>query len=397
MSKALKRSVFGISVLLVALVFLGGFGPSRVRADSQSDGAYAEMEVYSEVLKKIQSEYVVDPSMGKVTIGALHGLLESLDPDSSYLSPDEYKVYKQHANEGTAQVGLNVSKRYGYATVVSVEPGSPAEKEKIQDGDIIEALEGNSTREMSLAMIRALFDGKAGTNVTFAIVRPGKSEPDNITLTRVAVPVPALGEQEYENNSILELKPGVLSEERVQAMEKRLKAMQKNGNKKVLLDLRDVAEGDEAQGIRLANFFIQSGTIATLSGQKYPMKRFSADPSQFITAAPLVVLVNHGTSGPGEIVAAAVLDNKRGDVVGDRTFGEGSVQKTMELPDGAALILSIAKYATPSGKTIQDEAVTPNVVVAPAPQPDEEAAAEKAPRADDQLTKALDILKQKNS
>ena len=200
---------------------------------------------------------------------------------------------------------------------------------------------------------------------------PAKSEPDNITLTRVAVPVPALGEQEYENNSILELKPGVLTEERVQAIEKRLKAMQKNGNKKVLLDLRDVAEGDEAQGIRLANFFLQSGTIATLSGQKYPMKRFSADPSQFITAAPLVVLVNHGTSGPGEIVAAAVLDNKRGDVVGDRTFGEGSVQKTMELPDGAALILSIAKYATPSGKTIQDEAVTPNVVVAPAPQPDE--------------------------
>ena len=245
-------------------------------------------------------------------------------------------------------------------------------------------------------MIRALFDGKAGTNVTFALVRPGKSEPDNITLTRVAVPVPALGEQEYENNSILELKPGVLSEERVQAMEKRLKAMQKNGNKKVLLDLRDVAEGDEAQGIRLANFFLQSGTIATLSGQKYPMKRFSADPSQFITAAPLVVLVNHGTSGPGEIVAAAVLDNKRGDVVGDRTFGEGSVQKTMELPDGAALILSIAKYATPSGKTIQDEAVTPNVVVAPAPQPDAEAA-EKATRADDQLSKALDILKQKNS
>src|ERR1700678_2084599 len=153
MSKALKRSVFGLSVLLVALVFLGGFGPSRVRADSQSDGAYPEMEVYSEVLKKIQSEYVVDPSMGKVTIGALHGLLESLDPDSSYLSPDEYKVYKQHANEGTAQVGLNVSKRYGYATVVSVEPGSPAEREKIQDGDIIEAIEGHSTREMSLAMI----------------------------------------------------------------------------------------------------------------------------------------------------------------------------------------------------------------------------------------------------
>jgi carboxyl-terminal processing protease len=406
MSKALKRSVFGLSVLLVALVFLGGFGPSRVRADSQSDGAYPEMEVYSEVLKKIQSEYVVDPSMGKVTIGALHGLLESLDPDSSFLSPDEYKLYKQHANEGSAQVGLNISKRYGYATVVSVEPDSPAAKEKIQDGDIIEAIEGHSTREMSLAMIRLLFDGKAGTPVSFSLVRPRKAEPDTITLTRVDVPVPAMGEQEYENNSILALKPGVLTDERVQAIEKRLKGMQKNGNKKVVLDLRDVAEGDEAQGVRLANFFLQSGTIATLSGQKFPLKRFAADPSQFITAAPLVVLVNHGTSGPGEIVAAAILDNKRGDVVGDRTFGEGSVQKTMELPDGSALILSIAKYASPSGKKIQDEAVTPNVVVASSVDLEEGAAeGSKPPRApgeksaatDDQLNKALDILKQKNS
>jgi carboxyl-terminal processing protease len=406
MSKALKRSVFGLSVLLVALVFLGGFGPSRVRADSQSDGAYPEMEVYSEVLKKIQSEYVVDPSMGKVTIGALHGLLESLDPDSSYLSPDEYKLYKQHANEGSAQVGLNISKRYGYATVVSVEPDSPAAKEKIQDGDIIEAIEGHSTREMSLAMIRLLFDGKAGTPVSFSLVRPRKAEPDTITLTRVDVPVPAMGEQEYENNSIVALKPGVLTDERVQAIEKRLKGMQKNGNKKVVLDLRDVAEGDEAQGVRLANFFLQSGTIATLSGQKFPLKRFAADPSQFITAAPLVVLVNHGTSGPGEIVAAAILDNKRGDVVGDRTFGEGSVQKTMELPDGSALILSVAKYASPSGKKIQDEAVTPNVVVASSVDLDQGAAeGSKAPRApgeksaatDDQLNKALDILKQKNS
>jgi carboxyl-terminal processing protease len=189
----------------------------------------------------------------------------------------------------------------------------------------------------------------------------------------------------------------VLSKERVQEIAGRLKAMQKNGNKKVCLDLRDVAEGDEDQGVRLANFFLESGTIATLSGQKYPYEAFNADTSKFITGAPLVVLVNHGTSGPGEIVAAAVLDNKRGDVVGDRTFGEGSVQKTMELPDGAALILSVAKYASPLGKKIQDEAVTPNVVVAANLDTDDQGAAQKTPKTDDQLTKALDILKQKNS
>jgi carboxyl-terminal processing protease len=111
MSRTFKRAVFAVSILLVALVFLGGMGPSRVRADSQQDGAYPEMEVYSEVLKKVQTDYVVDPNMTKVTVGALHGLLESLDPNSSYLTPEEYNAYKARTNEGVAQVGLNISKR----------------------------------------------------------------------------------------------------------------------------------------------------------------------------------------------------------------------------------------------------------------------------------------------
>ena len=399
MSRTFKRSVFGVSVLLVALVFLGGLSPSRVRANPQPDGAYAEMEVYSEVLKKVQTDYVSDPNMTNVTVGALHGLLESLDPDSSYLTAAEYKAYKGKTDAGTGQVGLNISKRFGYATVVSVEPGSPAAKENVEDGDIVEAIEGQSTREMSLVMIRLLLEGKPGSAVNISLVRPRKAEPDKITLTRVVTTVPPMGESQYENTSILYLKPVVLSKERVGEIASRLKAMQKNGNKKVLLDLRDVAEGDEDQGIRLANMFLQSGTIATLSGQKYSYEAFNADPTKFITNAPLVVLVNHGTSGPGEIVAAAVLENKRADVVGDRTFGEGTVQKTMELPDGAALILSVAKYSSPLGKKIQDEAVTPNVVIASSQDnaDDQSPNAAKTSKPDDQLIKAIDVLKQKNA
>src|ERR1700749_1292884 len=232
MSRTFKRAVFGVSILLVALVCLGGMGPSRVRADSQPDGAYAEMEVYSEVLKKVQTDYVSDPNMTKVTVGALHGLLESLDPDSSYLTAEEYSAYKEHANQGVAQVGLNISKRYGYATVVSVEPGSPAEKEQIEDGDILEAIEGHSTREMSLVMIRLLLEGKPGTNVSFSLVRPRKAEPDKITLTRTVSPAPPLGLTEYESNSILYLKPGILNKERVNEIATRLKEMKKNGNRK---------------------------------------------------------------------------------------------------------------------------------------------------------------------
>ncbi len=410
MSKSFQRSIFGVSVLLLLLTVWGSLR-SNVRAD-QKDGAYPEMEVYSEVLNKIQNDYVVDPNMSNVTVGALHGLLESLDSDSSYLTPSEYKLYKQHLSEGTAQVGLNVSKRYGYATVVSVVKGSPADKEQIEDGDLIEAIGNQSTRELSLAMIRLLLEGPAGTNVTISVVRPRKPEPDKITMTRSNVAVPAVSDQLYENASILYIKPSALTKDRVNEIESKLKGLGKGDNKetkKVLLDLRDVAVGDEAQGIRLANFFLQSGTIATLSGQKYPSETFTAEKSKFLTAVPLVVLVNHGTSGPGELAAAAILGNKRGDVVGDRTFGEGSVQKTLELPDGSALILSVAKYAAPDGKKIQDEAVQPNVVVAsndddqddshPAAQTNKLGAPQvpdvQKAQPDDQLNKALDVLKAK--
>jgi carboxyl-terminal processing protease len=405
MSKGFKRAVFGISVALVVVVFLGGFASNGVSAGGQNDGVYRQMGVYEEVLHKVQSDYVTEPNIDSVTNGALHGLLESLDANSSYLSPAEYTNYKAHQNDGTAEVGINVSRRSGYATVVSVMPGSPADKEQIVDGELIESIEGHSTREISLAMVRLMLEGKPGTTVNLSIVNFGKPEPRKVTLTRTQLAVPALAEQQYENSSILYLKPVVLTRERVAEIEARLRTMPKNGNKKVLLDLRDVVEGDPAQAVSLANAFLQSGTIASIEGQKVAKQTFTAEPAKQITTAPLVVLVNHGTSGPAEIVAAAILDNKRGDVVGDRSFGEGTVQKTIELPDGAAVILSVAKYEGPSGKAIQEQAVTPNIVVTESidqylaeadsdnSKPDEKA----VPHTDDQLAKALDVLKQKSA
>jgi carboxyl-terminal processing protease len=154
--------------------------------------------------------------------------------------------------------------------------------------------------------------------------------------------------------------------------------------------------------------FLNHGTITYLQGQKYPREAFNADPAKDVTTLPLVVLVNKGTAGPAEIVAAAILENARGDVVGDKTFGDGSVQKLIELPDGGALILSVAKYYSPQGKAIQDAAVTPNVVVAdvgddgPVPDEDENAAPadveKKAPpEKDEQLNKAVEVLKSRQS
>jgi carboxyl-terminal processing protease len=415
MPKISKILLLAVSVVLVVTVFLGVNSNPVSAASEPQDGAYRQINVYSEVLRHIQTDYVEEPNINAVTNGALRGLLESLDADSSYLTPEDYKTYKSDRG-GKAQVGINISKRYGYATVVSVVPGGPADKANLNDGDLIEAIGGQDTRELSLAMIHLLLEGQPGSTVTISVVRPRKAIPEKVTMTRQIVTLPPVTETMYENSTILYLKPGVLDHDHVQQIEAKLKAMPKAGNKKVLLDLRDVAAGDMAEATRLANFFVKSGTIASLEGQKVEKQTFVADASKAInTTAPVVVLVNRGTAGPAELTAAALLDNKRADLVGEKTFGEGAQQKTFELQDGAALILSVAKYESPSGKKLQDEGVTPGVLVASAADAadddagpaDDEAAApstENKPApvktgvtVDEQLTKALDLLKSKTA
>jgi carboxyl-terminal processing protease len=391
-----KRFVFVLSIaicLALGLGFiLGNFGLLGVYAGGH-DGAYRQMRVYADVLNKIQTEYVTEPNINDVTNGALNGLLESLDADSSYLNPAEYKIYKERPATGLAQVGLIVSKRYGYAVIVSVIPGSPADKEHLSDGDAIESIGGQSTRELSLAVIRMLLEGKPGSTITLSVVRPPKPDPEKLTLTRAITPAPALVEKQYEGATIIYLKPGELTASRVDQIAALLKEAGKYS--KVLLDLRDSASGDPHEGVRLANFFVKQGTLASLEGQTYPRQSFSADPAQFITGAPLAVLINRGTYGPAELTAAAIEDAGRGDVVGERSYGEGVVQKTIDLPDGAALLLTVAKYETPTGKKIQDEAVTPSVLVQTAGEEMEEEAAPQ-PKSDDALDRALELLKAKN-
>jgi Periplasmic protease len=411
MPKISKILLLATSVVLVLTVFLGVNSSGVSAASEPQDGAYRQINVYSEVLRHIQTDYVEEPNIVSVTNGALRGLLESLDADSSYLTPEDYKAYKSDKG-GKAQVGLNISKRYGYATVVSVVPGSPADKANLNDGDIIEAIGTQDTRDISLAMIKMMLEGTPGSELTISVVRPRKAAPEKITMARVQSALPPVSESMYENSSILYLKPVVLDHDHVQQMESKLKGMSKSGNKKILLDLRDVAAGDMPEAIRLANFLLKTGTIATLEGQKVAKQTFSADPSKAInTASPVVVLVNRGTAGPGEVVAAALLENKRADLVGEKTFGEGSQQKTFELPDGAALILSVAKYESPSGKKLEDEGVTPGILVAsniddggPGGDGNEDTVptTETQPDTkkpgvsiDEQLNKALDLLKSK--
>jgi len=405
MSNKFKAAILIPSAAVLIFTVVGTM--DAVRA-SNNDGAYRQLQVYSEVLSRVRSEYVEDPNIPAVTNGALHGLLESLDADSSYLTPDEYKEYKAHQGEGRADIGAAISKRFGYAAVVSVIPGGPADKAGLQDTDILEAIDGKSSREMSLAEVHNLLAGQPGSNVTVSVVRARRAQPDKVVITRDVINIPPVTDK-IMNDGIGEIKVDALTKGKAQEIAAKIKALQKDGAKKLILDLRNCAEGEESEGIATANLFLNHGTITYLQGQKFPRQAFNADPSKDVTNLPLVVLVNKGTAGAAEIVAAAVLENARGDVVGDKTFGEGSVQKVIEIPDGSALILSVAKYYSPSGKAIQDTAVTPNLVVAdadddaPLPDDDENAAPAdqskkpQPPQEDEQLQKAVEVLRNRPS
>ena len=407
MSKTTKLIVLVLSFLIASFVVIGGLG---VKADTSSsdDSSYKQLGVYSEVLSRIRTEYVEDPNISAVTNGALHGLLESLDANSSYLDPSELKEYKQR-KEGKAGIGADISKRYGYAAVISVIPGGPADKAEIESGDIIEAIEGKSTRDMSLAEIDGRLSGPPGSVVNVSVVRPRRAQPVKSAITLAVVADPPITDKVMQDG-IAYIKIDDFPKGRSEEIANKLKTLQKDGAKKIILDLRNSGGGEEQEGVATANLFLNHGTITYLQGQKYPKQTFNADPQKAVASnIPLVVLVNRGTAGPAEIVASAVMENARGDVVGDKTFGSGSIQKVIDIPDGSALILSVAKYYSPSGKALQDTAVTPNILIADsnddfiAPDEDENAddsAAEqqkqKAPQPDDQLNKAIEVLKTQN-
>lgn len=402
MSKKIQVLLLTSSMLIIAFVLISAVGV-HASGSSSGDVTLKHIGVYSEVLYRVRAEYVEEPNMSAVTNGALHGLLESLDADSSYLTPAEYKVFKQKKTDGKANIGATISKRFGYAAVVSVIPGGPADKAGLTAGDIIETVEGLSTHDLSLAGIKNHLAGEPGSRLEMTIIRTRKIEPQKVTVVRDAVALPAV--QEQMNGDVGIVKAQVLTRGKAQEIADKIKSLQKKGAKKLVLDLRYNSEGDEEEGVAVANLFLSKGAIGSLQGQKFDKVSYTADPQKKITDLPLVVLVNRGTAGAAELVASAIQDNSRGDIVGDKTFGEGSIQKLIEVPDGSALILSIAKYYTPNGKIIQDTGITPNILVASnddlaviSDDDDSTPSAEPQktqPKEDEQLRRAIDVLKTK--
>ncbi len=391
MNSRLKYFVVTMSTCVVIVLLLGARHASNASTD---DEQYRHLAVYTEVLSRIKSDYVEEPDLKNVTLGALNGLLESIDPYASYLSADQYKQYQKNKSNKKASVGLVISKRLGYVGVVDALPGSPAAKAGLNTGDILESINNVSTRDMPLVYAEMLLEGDPGATVEVGVLRFSKPEPMKITLTRAAIHDPSVSAKMLADQIGLIEVPSIDSA-RIRDVRSKVEDLQKAGAKRLILDLRNDPTGSPEDGVRLADLFLDKGLLSYVQGQKYPRQDFQATASDTITKLPLVVIANRGTAGAAEVAAAALLDNKRAEVVGERTYGNAAIRKALTMDDGSAVILSVAKFYSPSGKAIQDTGVTPSVAVIdqqPQAESDDDSAEpepqqQNAPKGEDLLLK----------
>ena len=319
------------------------------------DEAYKELSVFMDVLKKINSEYVETPDMAKVQEGAMRGLMEALDPYSSYLSKDSMQELEKRKAAGNAGVGLVISKRGDVVYVISVQHNGPADAAGLRPGDYLMTVDGVSTEEKNLIEVESMLRGAPNSSVKVTVFRSARTKPVEYELSRKPDAPEQLNTQMLGGGvallDISSLAPGAIEQARV-----KLKTLLAAGAQKVILDLRDCSDGEVADGAELANLFIRSGLIAyTQNREGTRLREFKADPEKFVTDAPVVILINGSTAGAAEVAAGALKDRARAKVVGEKSFGLGSIQKQIQLKGGATLILTTAKYYTPAGKLIQDE------------------------------------------
>jgi carboxyl-terminal processing protease len=359
MSSRTKYFVVSTSTCLTLLLLIG----SVIGKSASTDDTYKHITVFSDVVGYIKSQYVEEPDMKSVTLGALNGMLESIDPFASYLNSDQYKDYLKYKDMKRADVGLILSKKFGYVGVVGTVPNSPAAKAGFVTGDMIESIKGIATRDMPLAYASLLLQGESNTSVDLSVVRVRHPEPTAVKLTRANLVLPGV-ESRMLDGQVGYINIDAVSPQAVKETSAAVQKLQKDGAKKLVLDVRGCSVGSPEDGIAMANLFLNKGHITYMQGQKVPRQNFDADPAKAISTLPVAVLTNRGTAGAAEILAASIQDNKRGQVVGERTYGDAALRRAITMDDGGAIILSVAKYYTPDGKAIQDSGVTPGTAAA---------------------------------
>jgi carboxyl-terminal processing protease len=358
-----KRSVnLGLIVIIGIIFLIIGFGSYR---DLSADGeeTYEGLKLFSDVIELIKKNYVEPVDSKELIEKAIQGMVHSLDPHSSLLPPDDFKELQIDTQGEFTGIGVSITMRDGYVTVVSPIEGTPAYKAGITAGDIIIKVDGKPTNELRHAV--KLIRGPKGTEVVVTIKRQGLDKLEDIKLIRDVIPV--------ESVKGIELKPGYgyiwitnFRDNTTEDMVTELKRLEseKIPLKGLILDLRDNPGGLLNQSIKISDLFLEKGDILSIKGrQEQNTQVFKATPNSTKRNYPMVVLINGGSASASEIVAGALQDHKRAIILGTPSFGKGSVQTVEPLRDGYGLKLTIARYYTPSGRSIQAKGIEPDIIV----------------------------------
>ena len=343
-----KISILVVSVAVALYAVVGGMLSPWTRAQQPINDAGAQIRIFESVLQHIQNDYVDEPNLEKVRFGALRGLVGGLDPYSSYLTPQQVTEFNAAKTSNKVGIGAEFSQVSLYLYVVSVTKGSNADKAGLKAGDVIEYIENKATRDISLYDARQLIMGDPGTAVNVRVLRAG-AKPQTLKITRGTYTVPK-AESRIEAGKTGVIKVYSLEDGEAADIRSQVQNLTKQGIQKIVLDLRGVATGSLEEAVNVANLFIKDGELAKVMGRDNKVnKTFAADPSKAVFDGKAAVLIDLGSAGAAEVVAAAFLDRKRGEVVGERSFGAGTEQQLFTLRGGDGLLLTTAKWASPAG------------------------------------------------
>jgi len=350
-SRALK--LLAAPIVLAATTLLGGaFGP---RLLAVSDATNPMMKEYSDLLATARAWYADDLGSERLVYSSISGMLDTLDPHSNFLEPEEYGAMQEKQRGSFYGLGIIISKRNGKVTVITPVEGSPAQKLGIRAGDIIDLVEGEPIDDLPIDAVVKKLKGPKGTKVNITIVRPGLGEPLQMTVTRAEIPTNSVSFAFMVDPEVGYIRLKDFTHTSAPEIAEAWAKLEKQGMKKLVLDLRANPGGLLDQAIAVSDFFLRKGekVVATRGRQAGSEQTFTAPGRNTKPRIPVVVLVNKGSASAAEIVAGAIQDQDRGLVAGTTSWGKGLVQSVYTLSDGAGLALTTAKYYTPSGRCIQ--------------------------------------------
>lgn len=352
MSFRTKFALILASATLALYTVVGGW--ISTRAQQPANDPNAQLRIFESVLQHIQNDYVDEPNMEKVRAGALRGLAYGLDPYSTYLTPEQVREFGRDSKDNQVGIGAELSQVASYLYVIAPMKGSPADQAGVRTGDIIEYIDGKATRDISLYDAKQLLNGATGSEVKLRILR-ANARPLTLTVKRGTLRAP-VAEARMEAGRIGVLRVNSFAQGEATDARTRVQELIKQGAQKLVLDLRGTAGGSIEEAVAVANLFIKDGMIAQTSGREgKTLKTFTADPKAAIFAGPVVALIDSGTAGAAEVVASALLERNRGQVVGEKSFGAGAEQQLFTLRGGDGLLLTTVKWASSSGKPFLGE------------------------------------------